>query len=437
MTARATALAALHSWRSGRAFADAILQQQLNRSTLSAADRGFATELFYGVLRNLTLLDLWIAQLRSGSLDRESRDVLRLGLYQLFLLRTPSHAAVFETVELAHRRSRSLINAVLRNATRRADELQQVADAESLAVRRSHPQFLLERWRAAFGEEATERLCDWNNQPAQIYARVHSLTTTAEQFREKHPDAEPVEHAPEFLRLASVPAADLAAGACYIQDPSTALACRLLDPQPGETVLDACAAPGGKTSFLAAMMQNQGQLIACDREPARLRTLQENLERLHVSNAQTVQHDWRSTAPVPDLQPGTVDRILVDAPCTNTGVMRRRVDVRWRLQPTDFRRMQQEQLAIVGAVLPYLKPGGTLVYSTCSIEPEENEQVVEHLQQQFPFLALQEQESVLPFRDALDGAFAARLQRTGEQDQPFVRSVPRTGGSNFPRAVNA
>ncbi|CAN5547490.1 16S rRNA (cytosine(967)-C(5))-methyltransferase RsmB [soil metagenome] len=404
-------MAALHSWRSGRAFADAILQQQLNRSTLSAADRGFATELLYGVLRNLTLLDFWIAQLRAGSLDRESRDVLRLGLYQLFLLHTPSHAAVFETVELAHQRSRSLINAVLRTATRRADELQQAAEAESLAVRRSHPEFLLERWTAAFGEEAIERLCEWNNQPAPIYARVNGLTSSAEQFLLHHPDAEPVAKAPEFVRLTSIPAEALAAGECYIQDPSTAVACRLLAPRAGETVLDACAAPGGKTSFLAALMQNQGQLFACDREPARVRTLQENLQRLQVSNARTLQHDWRSAAPVPDLQPGTVDRILVDAPCTNTGVMRRRVDVRWRLQPADFPRLQQEQLTIVAAILPYLKPGGTLVYSTCSIEPEENEQVVGRLQQEFPFLELQAQESVLPCRDGFDGAYAARLVR--------------------------
>jgi 16S rRNA (cytosine967-C5)-methyltransferase len=402
-SARKLALAALIEWRQGRRFADAILQQLLARSALGASDRSFATELFYGVLRNLTLLDFWIGQLRSAPVDDASRDLLRLGLYQLFILRTPGHAAVFETVALASARRRSLVNGVLRSAQRRFTDLDAAASAAPLSIRTSHPDFLIERWTSLFGDEATTTLCAWDNEPAPIYARINELRPPPEQLGERVPAA------PGFVQLARIPSGALARGECYIQDPSTRVACELLAPQPGETVLDACAAPGGKSALLAQLMRNHGTLVACDRDAERVRTLDENLQRLGVSIARIVQHDWR-VGTLADAS--SFDRILIDAPCTNTGVMRRRVDVRWRLQPADFQRMQAEQLTIVAAVLPLLKIGGTLVYSTCSIEPEENERVVERVLQEFPFVQLDEQRSVLPFRDGFDGAFAAKLSRT-------------------------
>jgi 16S rRNA (cytosine967-C5)-methyltransferase len=404
-SARKLALAALIEWRQGRRFADAILQQLLARSALGASDRSFATELFYGVLRNLTLLDFWISQLRSAPLDDASRDLLRLGLYQLFILRTPGHAAVFETVALASARRRSLVNGVLRSAQRRFTELDAAASAAALSIRTSHPDFLIERWTNLFGEEATAALCAWNNEPAPIYARINELKPRNEQL------GEAVGSAPGFVQLDRLSTEALARGECYIQDPSTRVACELLAPRPGETVLDACAAPGGKSALLAQLMQNRGTLVACDRDAARVHTLEENLQRLGVSIARVVQHDWRAGTFGGD-NAQSFDCILIDAPCTNTGVMRRRVDVRWRLQPADFQRMQAEQLAIVAAVLPLLKVGGALVYSTCSIEPEENEQVVERTLREFPFLRFEEQRAVLPFRDGFDGTFAAKLTRT-------------------------
>ena len=375
---------------------------------LSASDRGFGTELFYGVLRNRTLLDFWIAQLRSGSLDHVSRDVLRLGVYQLFAMQTPAHAAVHESVELAGRKNRALINAVLRTAARRADELQEAAAAEGLGIRTSHPEFLIERWKRAFGDPATSALCAWNNQPAPVYARINTLRIAPSQFLQQYPTAEPLPDG-RFVRLADLPSEPLARGECYIQDPSTRLACELLDPQPRERVLDACAAPGGKSGIIAELMQNRGELVAADRDPARVDTVRGNLNRLGVTIARTLQHDWRAGRSA-DL--GTFDRILIDAPCTNTGVMRRRVDLRWRLTRDDFARMPAEQVEIVRAVIPLLKPGGTLVYSTCSIEAEENQRVVERLLEEFPFLRTVEERSVLPFRDGFDGAYAAKLLRS-------------------------
>lgn len=412
-SARGLAFAALREWKRGDRFADSVLQTLLAGSTLPGSDRAFATELFYGVLRNLTLLDFWIGLLRSGSIDDESRDLLRLGLYQLFHLQTPEHAAVFETVELAGRRNRSFVNAMMRSASRRAEELQRAGDAASLATRTSHPGFLIERWAATFGADVATALCEWDNQSAPVYARINTLRTTQSDFLAQHPGRDPLATHPLFIRLTSIPTEALQRGDCYIQDPSTSTAVELLAPAPGETVLDACAAPGGKSAMIAALMQNTGELVACDRDPVRLEKLAGNLERLGVAIAHLAQKDWSAPATADEFAGRSFDRILLDAPCSNTGVLRRRVDARWRLEPHDFKRMPEEQLTILRRVVPLLKPGGTLVYSTCSIEPEENEQVVDRVVAEFPFLRADDQRSVLPFRDGFDGGFAAKLLHAG------------------------
>ena len=419
-SARQLALAALREYRASQNFADSILAGLLRSSDLAGPDRGFTTELFYGILRNLSLLDFWIGSLRSGHLDDDARDLLRLGLYQLFLLETPVHAAVYETVELANARIRPLVNAVLRNAVRRKEELVEKAGQQNLSVTSSHPQFLIERWTRNFGVDDTAALCEWNNRPAPIYARINRLKVSEDEFLSEVESARCANRIPlrpdgipaNFVHLSSVPNEALSRGHCYIQDPSTVAACLLLDPRPGENILDACAAPGGKTGYLAELMKNQGAILACDRDEGRMRTLQDNLERLGVEIAQFARHDWTNGDPLPNAAAiSPFDRILVDAPCSNTGVMRRRVDLRWRLLPTDFLRMREQQLRILHATIPLLKTGGVLVYSTCSIEPEENEEVVSAITKEFPFLTFVEQVSLLPFRNGFDGAFAARLVR--------------------------
>lgn len=412
-SAREVACKALVAWRRNRAFADAILHQELLETRLSPSDRGFATELFYGVLRNLTLLDFIIGEVRDGLLDATSRDLLRLGLYQIFRLATPAHAAVFETVALAQRRNRAVVNGVLRAAIRRKDEVQRSLDHQPLAVRKSHPPFLIERWSRNFGETAAQALCEWNNLPPPIYARVNELKTSRAAFLSKQGDNAQEERTPGFVRLSNLPSEALQRGECYIQDPSTAMACQLLAPQPGERILDACAAPGGKTAFLAEMMQNRGQIVACDRDAPRLTTLQANAARLGLEIVAAVAQDWSLPVGVTSGSSLTppFDRILVDAPCSNTGVMRRRVDVRWRLTASDFDRTQAAQLMILRNVIPLLKPDGVLVYSTCSLEPEENEKVSEIVTTEHPFLHLEEQRALRPFRDAIDGAFAVKFRR--------------------------
>lgn len=413
-SARQVALIALQDWQGGRGRADSILTELLGEIALSSADRGFALELFYGVIRNLALLDFWIGCLRPSAIDNDIRDILRLGLYQILILGTPDHAAVHESVELARSRARSLINAVLRTAVRQRNELQERVRAQPLSVRESHPEFLISRWQKNLGVEATTALCKWNNQPPPLYARINQLTIDCEQFMHRYPDAEPSQHGAEFVRFHAIPDEALKRGHCYIQDPSTALACRLTNPQPGEKILDACAAPGGKTGYLATLMQDRGLIVACDRDPKRVKVLQDNMNRLRVNIVQALEHDWKKEEIPKQLEAvGLFDRILIDAPCTNTGVMRRRVDVRWRLQREDFAFMQSQQLNIVRAVGRLLKPGGVLVYSTCSLEPEENEMVVTRSVAELPGARLLEQLRSLPFRDQCDGAFAAKLVKMG------------------------
>ena len=414
LSARQIALAALQLWRKKKRFADSIVSGLLAKAELPSSDRAFALELFYGLLRNLTLLDFWIACLRASRVQNDLRDILRLGLYQLFFLKTAPHAAVHETVELAAKKQRSLINGMLRTATRQQSELLARANAQPLFVRTSHPQFLVERWQQHFGPEHAEALCKWNNLPAPVYGRINGLKIDRHKFLAIYPASRPLTPNSDFVEFAALPTDALRQGHCYIQDPSTVIACQLLDPKPGEKVLDACAAPGGKTGYVAQLMQNLGTIVACDRDPERLEILRENMARLGAGMVPVVPHDWTEGPIPPEIASvAPFDRILADVPCSNTGVMRRRADLRWRLRRTDFDRMQQLQIEILRTLIPLLKSNGVLVYSTCSLEPEENEKIVRQILTEMPILRLEAETYSLPFRDGFDGAFTAKIIRNG------------------------
>jgi 16S rRNA (cytosine967-C5)-methyltransferase len=199
----------------------------------------------------------------------------------------------------------------------------------------------------------------------------------------------------------------LKTGAIYIQDPSTRHAVDLLDPRPGERVLDACAAPGGKAFLIAAARGSAEGLLCTDSNDSRLPRLRENLARLHCGAAEVALHDW--STPAPAAWHAAFDAILLDVPCSNTGVLRRRVDARWRLRPADLGQLVDLQRAIVRHALPCMRPGGRLVYSTCSVEDEENDHQVAQFLECHPQLRLLDSHRVLPQRDGFDGAFAARL----------------------------
>ncbi|MEO7299158.1 MAG: SAM-dependent methyltransferase, partial [Verrucomicrobiota bacterium] len=195
-------------------------------------------------------------------------------------------------------------------------------------------------------------------------------------------------------------------GFFYVQDPSTLLAVRELDVKSGQTVLDLCSAPGGKTTFIAQLMQNRGKIFAQDNDAERLELVRENYLRLGITCIET------SIAPEQIIEKPSLrfDRILIDAPCSNTGVMRRRVDLRWRIEPSEIARLRQEQLDLLRRAAPRLKPGGILVYSTCSLEPEENQEVVERFLEEHKQFKLENQRELLPFADNVDGAFVAKLK---------------------------
>ncbi len=403
---RRAAVSILRAWSKGHAYAENLIERHASRNDLSSADRALLNAITLGVLRNLRLLDHWIAQLRKGKLDDETRDILRVGLCQLLILELPDHAAVFETVELGKSGARGLINAVMRRA---ASSKKKLFDFEEVPpeVIYSHPDWLYKRWKKAFGKQEAIELMAFNNEPAPVFARWNPLSG------EPMPEADPESQAdlpPGFMQIEGpIPGELLGKGAIYIQDTATRHSVELLDPQPGEQVLDACAAPGGK-AFLIAAAQGGGDTLTCtDSNEKRLPRLRENLQRLHCEAAAVEVHDW--APPAPAKWHGTFDAILLDVPCSNTGVFRRRVDVRWRLRPIDLKELAELQRKIVENALPCLKPGGRLVYSTCSVEKEENQELVAAILEAHPELKLEGERQALPQRDGSDGAFAALLRK--------------------------
>lgn len=402
---RRAAVSILRAWSKGHVYAESLIERHASRNSLSSADRALLNAIVLGVLRNLRLLDHWIAELRKGKLDDETRDILRVGLCQLLILRLPDHAAVFETVELGKSGVRGLINAVLRRAIATRKKLY---DFENVApeILHSHPDWLFKRWKKAFGKEDAVALMDFNNSPAPTFARINPLAPGA--AAPKH--AASSELPTGFYEIdGPIPTDLLAKGEIYIQDPATHHAVKLLAPRPGEKVLDACAAPGGKAFLIASAQGSAKDLLCTDSNDKRLPRLQGNLERLHCAEASIEVHDW--SQPAPEKWRGAFDAILLDVPCSNTGVFRRRVDVRWRLRPADISELIKLQRQILENALPCLKPGGRIVYSTCSIEPQENAELIAAFLADHPEFELTASHQALPQRDQSDGAYAALLQK--------------------------
>jgi 16S rRNA (cytosine967-C5)-methyltransferase len=423
---RQIAARVLSQRKSGGEFVESLLETALAGARLSPPDRGLCQEIVYGVVRWQATLDWLIARKTNGREQKSTlQNLLRLGLYQIFWLdRIPDHAAVHETVELAKQSGfgpqAGFVNAILRGYLREAGETKKLlADLKisQPALGHSHPDWLVAKWQKRFGAVKTAQLLDWNNTPPKTFARVNTLKIDAskliEKWREENVEYDFVSH--DWLDenlifelkshppLNSLPS--FRDGWFYIQDPSTLLAVRELNPQPGETILDMCAAPGGKTTFIAQLMNNQGRIIAQDVSEERLKLIQENCKRLGVTNVETVSNSSFF------ILHSSFDRILVDAPCSNTGVMRRRVDLRWRIQPNEIERLRATQLDLLNQAATKLKRGGVLIYSTCSLEPEENSEVVKQFLDTHANFKIESESELLPFADGVDGAFVARLAR--------------------------
>jgi len=401
------------------AFVDSLLDAELENCVLSPADRHLVQELVYGCVRWRATLDWLIRKKAPGRQRSEVGILLQLGLYQMFWLsRIPDHAAVNETVQLAREcglgAHAGFINAVLRAYARERkstiDSIEKLKTQDP-ALGWSHPSWLVDRWVQRFGRQNAIALLEWNNKPPRTFARVNTLktdaATLAELWKKEGVEAslcrfDWVPDGTVFELLSHPPLAGLdsfAKGFFYIQDPSTLLAVHVLKPQPGESVADVCAAPGGKTTYIGQLMNNTGQLAAFDPAHDRLARLRVNCGRLGVKC---------SIAEVP--KPGQqFDRVLADVPCSNTGVLRRRVDLRWRIQPGDFTKFQEVQLKLLLEASELVRKGGTLVYSTCSLEPEENRSVVDSFIARARRFTLVEDRQLTPFADGVDGAYVARF----------------------------
>jgi 16S rRNA (cytosine967-C5)-methyltransferase len=425
------------------AYASDLLHAELG-AEVRAEDAGLATELVLGVLRWRRLLDFLLERTLKKSVERLDPPValaLRMGLYQLrFLERVPARAAVNESVELVKRARKTsaatLVNAVLRGAAREAGSPAAqflptgIAGAEQLGILHSHPTWMVERWLARFGEERTVALLEASNRAPRLSCALHDLARRAEIFEGLRSAGLRVEPGQilqsAFAVSGGSPSRTLAfrEGAISIQDEASQVVPLLLGVRAGERVLDLCAAPGGKTSALARAAGAGGLVVASDRHAHRLLAMREQFKRLGLRDVRFVELDAARRLPF-GIQ---FDRILVDAPCSGTGTLARHPEIRWRLRPEQLTEFHSLQSALLRWTLERLAPGGTLVYSTCSLEAEENERVVEDVLRNFRAVQLL---SVGKVAGALDGKLVAGLDARGLFDAAgYFRTLPGVQGTD-------
>jgi 16S rRNA (cytosine967-C5)-methyltransferase len=440
---RLLALRALERVQRASAFADLLLGSMLGRSDLNSADRAFATDLVYGTLRWRGRIDYLLSHFLDRDLEKLEplvANALRLGAYQmLFADRVPPEAAVDESVRCVRaagsERATGLVNAVLRRFAREHARiaLPQLATQplEHLTHALSLPPWIAARWLERFGAEEAALLAAVSNEPppqvVRANRRVIARDALIQELRERFPDARACRHAEDGIVLGrrGNPALDPAflAGRFTVQDEASQLVVALLDPQPGESLLDTCAAPGGKATAIAERVGERGQVLALDRHVGRSDLVRRAARRLGLANLACGERD--ATRPLADL--GRFDRVLVDAPCSGLGTLRRNPDARWRIAAGDPDKLAEVQRAILRSAADCVRPGGALVYSTCTLTPEENESVVQSFladRRDFrraepseipaplaPLLDAEGSLRTLPHRDDADGFFAARLER--------------------------
>ncbi len=414
---------------------------------LTSLDRAFLTELTYGIIRWRGRLD-WAIQhfsripfekIESGTLN-----ILRLGVYQiLFLSRTPFSAAVNESVELAKRirgkGGAGFVNAVLRSTIRQKDEIRYPDISQDptlhISVVQSHPLWLVQRWVKELGVEETLRICKFNNQISFLTLRTNTLkinrTDLIEKLRKKELNPLPTTFSEEGILLQDPPPVSelpfLKEGLYVIQDEASQLVTSIVGPEPGERILDACAAPGGKTTHMAQTMEDRGEIYALDLSKGKLGWIEEICQRLGVKIVKTVKGDAAASLPV---SKGFVfDRVLADVPCSGFGTLRKNPDLKWRRGEKDIQRLSELQFSILNHLSAYVKEGGVLIYSTCTVFHEENEDILERFLGGHPEFQLDRIEKVLPKKfhlfirngyfktfppkDGMDGFFVARLRKSG------------------------
>ncbi|AFZ05401.1 sun protein [Oscillatoria nigro-viridis PCC 7112] len=441
---RQIAFLALREVHRRGAFADAALDRAFSNSQLNDLDRRLVTELVYGSVRRMRSIDFIIDKLatkKSSQQPPELRTILHLGLYQLeYLNQIPPSAAVNTTVQLAKENGfsglSSFVNGLLRQYIRLTDNdlnpltvTNYKSPVERLGILHSFPEWLVKLWIEQIGETETEQLCEWFNQSPTIDLRINPLKSSIAQieaaFQTHNISTSRIPHLPQALRLnGSIGAIQnlpgYSEGWWTIQDSSAQLVTHLLAPQPGETIIDACAAPGGKTTHSAELMQDTGTIYACDKTASRLKKLKENADRLQMKSIKIHTGDSRHFPEFVNL----ADRVLLDAPCSGLGTLHRRADARWRHTPENIQQQSQLQSELLANAATFVKSGGVLVYATCTIHPLENETVIRsfldsnpHWQIEPPTIDLPVQPSpegwvkVWPHRHHMDGFFMVRLKQ--------------------------
>ncbi len=422
-----------------RSFADQVLDSYLRRKKLSPQDRALACDLVYGILRWQKWLDWVLQKTYHGNwvkVPKKVRFALEIGLYQiLFLDRVPDHAAVNESVEIAVEAMGTVwgrvVNAMLREILRRPELLvppdMEADPIKAIAVKWSHPEWLVKKWIDLWGVERTLSLCRANNERPSINIRINRMKTDRATLHETllglDVQAKSSQLLDDFLILekgGTLLQSDLfREGFVSVQDVSAGLVAVLMDPRPGDRIVDLAAAPGGKSMYMAELTGDRAIIMAVDNHHQRIKKVRENQKRLGLRHIHPVVADGR------DMGSRQVDKVLVDVPCSGLGVIRRRGELRWRRQPDDIIKIVEHQKALLKAGAGLVKPDGVLVYSTCTILPEENENVLEDFLDQHPHFTVDDARRFVPprivnkqgfiqtwpDRHGIDGSFAVRLKR--------------------------
>ncbi len=421
-------------------YSNIVVSQAIQKHVLTDRDRRFYTELVYGTLRYINYLDWIISRISSrrlNQLDITCLVIVRLGLYQLFgMSKIPESAACNESVKLAVRFGNKgmakFVNALLRNSIRRREELN-IPPRENnivlyLSLTYHQPEWLIRRWLSLYGPEETEMMCRYFDGIPTLCLRTNttriSRSELLNRLKREGIRAEQARLSPEGVYLPDIPDlrgfSVLQEGLAIIQDEPSQLVAHVLDPQPGDIIFDVCAAPGGKTTHIAALGGPECTVYGSDIYQHKLRLIENNAKQLGLSNIRTLLKD---ACLIGDSFAGKADRVLVDAPCSGLGVLRHKIDLRWRKKPEDLKRLPVLQRRILDSASRCVKPGGILVYSTCTINDEENTDIVQQFLQTHKDFSLDnaadyctaEQKGpyiqILPQRDGLDGFFIARLKR--------------------------
>lgn len=435
--AREAAFRALGRVEGGDGYADLLVMKETEG--LPANDAALATEIAYGVLRWKMRVDYVIdlfASIKTKKLEHRVLNALRIGAYQLlFLTKVPASAAINESVKLLRKdgpRKTGFVNAVLRkiDTERGSITLPSGDPLRRLSVEWSHPEWLVGRWAERYGKEEAEALLRADQEVPPKTVRANTLVTTREalagELAEAGFEVEPAGYSPHGLNVRGGGPLEALDPRYYIQDEASQLISFLVSPAPGSTVLDACSAPGGKTTHMAQLMGNRGAIIALDKHASRLEAVERSARRLGAAIIRTKVAD--AASPLAFAQEGSFDYILCDAPCSGLGVVRRSPDIKYRRTASDIKALAAEQAALLDNLSRYLKKGGTLVYSTCTFEPEETDLAVEAFLERSGRFVLEDASKVLPegsvslvdekgffrtfpHRHGMDGFFGARMRR--------------------------